>query len=58
MTGDADEFGDLARLRPNMEAMGARSTLIVAPGGDHFWWGGVSALTRESTKFLRNIRRD
>ncbi len=58
MTGDADEFGDLARLRPYMEAMGARSTLIVTPGGDHFWWGGVSALTRESAEFLRKLGGD
>ncbi len=55
MTGDSDEFGDMTRLRAYLEPMGARSTLIVTQGGDHFWWGGVSALTRESSRFLEGI---
>jgi len=55
MTGDADEYGDLDRLKAYMEPMGARSTLIVTPGGDHFWWGGTSALTHGSTRFMESI---
>ena len=58
MTGDNDEFGDLARLKAYLEPMGARSTLKVTPGGDHFWWGGDSALTSGSTEFLLQINMD
>ncbi|MCF8033959.1 MAG: hypothetical protein K9K66_14225 [Desulfarculaceae bacterium] len=55
MSGDADEYGDTAKLMAYDQAMGARSTLILTPGGDHFWSMGGSALTRESTRFLRKI---
>lgn len=55
MAGDADEFGDAAKLKAYDQAMGARSTLILTPGGDHFWWAGVSALTRQSTRLLSKI---
>ena len=55
LCGEADEYGDTDKLKAYDEAMGARSTLILTPGGDHFWWGGDSALTRESTRFLQKI---
>lgn len=55
MSGDADEYGDTAKLEAYDQAMGARSTLILTPGGDHFWGGGESALTRGSTRFLQKI---
>ena len=55
MAGDADEYGDPAKLDAYDQAMGARSTLILTPGGDHFWWAGESALTRESTQFLHKF---
>ncbi|MCB2227244.1 MAG: alpha/beta fold hydrolase [Desulfarculaceae bacterium] len=55
MCGDADEYGDTAKLKAFDQAMGARSTLMLTPGGDHFWLGGESALTRESTRLLQRI---
>lgn len=55
ITGEHDEYGDLPRLTSYMEAMGALGTLKVHPGGDHFWWSGLSALQEQTTTFLGQL---
>ncbi len=56
--GDRDEFTDLGRLQQYDEALGARSTLKRQTGGDHFWWGGESALNEWVGDYLRQLRGD
>ncbi|MCB2192476.1 MAG: alpha/beta fold hydrolase [Deltaproteobacteria bacterium] len=55
ITGERDEYGDLTKLEAYMHAMGALGTLKVHPGGDHFWWSGLSALKRQTVDFLAQL---
>ncbi len=57
LTGQDDEYGDLERLEAYMGAMGALGTLKVQPGGDHFWWSGLSALKQHTVEFLAQLTR-
>lgn len=57
VTGDRDEFTDVSRLRSYAAAQGALISLKLHQGGDHFWWGGESALNKEVAPFILEIGR-
>jgi len=57
ITGDRDEFTDVGRLRAYAAAQGARISLKTRAGGDHFWWGGESALNGQIAPFILEISR-
>lgn len=56
LAGGRDEFGNLAALEGYMEALGARGRLEAYTEADHFWSGRESALSEQTTAFLRAIR--
>ncbi len=56
--GDRDEFTKLDRLQRYDDALGARSSLQLQPGGDHFWWGGESALNEWVGDYIRQLAGD
>jgi len=55
LAGTDDEFSDVAWLKGYCKDMGARGSLVTIEGGDHFFWGGESALIQEVVGFLTDI---
>lgn len=50
-----DEFTDVDGLQRYVREMGARGSLKTVEGGDHFYWGGESALIQQVGQFLANL---
>lgn len=57
LAGDRDEYTNLAGLKAYDDEMGALSSLKLFKGGDHFWWGGESALLGEISRFLEGVNK-
>lgn len=57
MAGTKDEYSSVAWLQKYVKDMGARGSLVTIEGGDHFLWGGESALIEEVVDFLGRISR-
>lgn len=55
IAGTRDEFTDVDGLQRYIKEMGARSSLKIVEGGDHFYWGGESALIQQVGQFLANL---
>lgn len=55
IAGTSDEFTNVEWLQGYVSDLGARGELIIVDGGDHFYWGGESALIKQTVQFLTNL---
>jgi alpha/beta superfamily hydrolase len=55
IAGTSDEFTNAEWLQGYAKDMGARGTLITVEGGDHFYWGGESALIQQTAQFIASL---
>lgn len=55
IAGTRDEFTDVDGLQRYVKEMGARGSLKIVEGEDHFYWGGESALIQQVGPFLANL---
>lgn len=54
IVGSEDEYSQVGWLEEYVGGMGARGSLVIVQGGDHFFWGGESALIGQAREFLSN----
>ena len=55
IAGTRDEFTNVKALRAYVGDMGALGSLETVDGGDHFFWGGESALIKQVGRFLTDL---
>jgi alpha/beta superfamily hydrolase len=55
IAGTNDEFTNIEGLQAYVEAMSARASLKTIQRGDHFFWGGESALIQQVASFISNL---
>lgn len=55
IAGTNDEFTNIKELQAYVKGMGARVSIKIINGGDHFFWGQESALIRQATQFISRL---